>query len=95
MPPLPKAHHCYVAQLILDSHTYVEGLPWTIEAAFYQEADCTGVWDGPKCEEYAREAYDRFLEKFKVTSSDIPLLRLDPKDWAKPFRLDPKPLIHR
>eukprot|EP00966_Prymnesium_polylepis_P310700 7178488-Prymnesium_polylepis.2 len=75
--------------MILDSDAYVDALPWSVEAVFYQESDCTGVWDGPKCEEYSREAHGRFLEHFAVAASELPLLRFDAWDWERPFSAVP------
>ena len=65
----------------------MEGLPRSVEAVFFQEGECEGVWDGPRCEKYTREMYQRFIAEFDLNQAEVPLLRLVTTDWQTPFRL--------
>ena len=71
----------------------------TVEAMFYiysgnqgrGNGDCgkgADIYDGPKCEDYARAAHRKFLQTFNLQERQVPLLKLDLWNWDYPFSPD-------
>ena len=58
-------------QLVIDLRSLEESLPRTVEAFFYLAN--SNSW----FQEMARNTHRRFLEEYKLTAEEVPLLRLD------------------
>lgn len=68
----------------------MDELPHSVEAMFFLPTGCGGdIYDGPKCEDYARAAHRRFLASFNLTESEVPLLKFDLWNWDAPFTVAP------
>lgn len=72
-------------EIILDAYAWARaaGLPGGIQAFFYMEGG-----DDPseeRGETYTRAARNLYLEHFGREPSQVPLLRLNLKDWHAPF----------
>ena len=75
-------------ELIFESAVYLERLPYSVEAFFFLTTDCKGdIYDGPKCESYVRRAHRNFIDHFKLSPLDVPLLKFDLWNWDTPFSL--------
>ena len=78
----------YYSELIFDSATFIKELPHSVEAMFFLPTNCAGdIYDGPKCESYARRAHRKFIEHFKLSPLQVPLLKFDLWNWDTPFSL--------
>ena len=62
-------------------------LPDSVGAIFYLKgSNCAGdIFDGPKCEDYARAAHRTFLDHFGLTAEDVPLVAFDLWNVDEPF----------
>lgn len=58
-------------------------------AVFYLPFPCTDIYDGPKCEAYARGAHRNILRHFELTERQLPLVRFDYLNFERPFALEP------
>jgi len=81
-------------ELILSERSYSRALPSSIQAVFYIRArTCHSEnWaaQGDKCESYARAMHARLTRHFGLTAEQLPLLRLDLRDFDTPFSADSK-----
>ena len=86
--------HKYYSELILNADAYLSNLPASIEAVFFLRGmDCADVYDGPKCEPYARKAHAAILDHFSMSPNQLPLLSLDLWNWDRPFEdINPNPM---
>ena len=66
-------------EVILDSAAWANSLPHVIEAVFFIGGSTPGA------EHQAREAQSRLVRFFNLTAAQMPLLRLDVRDFASPF----------
>lgn len=78
--------HKFYNELILDDQYFVHHLPQSIEAVFYLPTACDDIYDGPKCEAYARGAHRNILRHFKLTEAQVPFVKFDYFDWKQPFQ---------
>jgi len=63
---------------IFASWTFVDELPQSVEAFFYTDGQgCGDASDGPKCQDYARNAHASFLRHFGISDTQVPLLKFD------------------
>ena len=71
-------------EIIVDSGSsrYVDALPWPIDAFFMIG---TGGPVDPQSEIAGFHA--AFLERYQISAADVPLVYLDPDNWAVPFAL--------
>jgi len=76
--------HKFYNELILDSVAEDE-LPQAIAAVFYLPTPCDDIYDGPKCEAYARGAHRNILRHFRLTEAQLPLVKFDFFGWERPF----------
>ena len=63
-------------EIIVDSPTWVQGLPGSVEAIF--------VLEGQR-QDGVRDIHRRFLEAYGMNWDEFPLLMLRPGNWEKPF----------
>ena len=56
-------------EVILDDKTFVRSLPLSIDAVFFLPSACDDIFDGPKCEAYARGAHRNILRHFELTEA--------------------------
>ena len=70
-------------ELVLDSVTWVDNLPGSIEAIFYPKG-C-----GAKCISEARAQHTAFVAEYPEAAATTPLLELDVTDWTTPFAVAP------
>ena len=73
-------------EIIIDASSWVAHLPRTIAAVFVC-VDENGMAD-PEKVQHSREVHRRFLEDYKLSSVDFPLLLFDEKK-TEPFRMMP------
>ena len=76
---LQRYHNPY-AEAVMDSSTWIDNLPWSIEAVFFPSTAT------PKAEAEAREIHTNFAKAFGLTKREAPLLRLDVTNWHQPFK---------
>jgi len=81
--------HKFYNEVIIDDITFVTSLPHSISAVFYLPAACDDIYDGPKCESYARGAHRNMLRHFALTEQQLPLVQFDYMNWARPFSAAP------
>ena len=81
--------HKFYNECILDDRTFLDSLPRSIAAVFYMPTPCDDIYDGPKCEAYARGAHRNMLRHFELTEADLPLVRFDFYNWTHPFEVAP------
>ena len=81
--------HKFYNELILDDQEYKDHLPHSIDAVFFLPTACDDVFDGPKCEAYARGAHRNLLRHFELTEEQLPLVRFDYNNWERPFEAAP------
>ena len=86
---LLTATHRFYNEVIMNDQVYKQNLPKSIGAIFYLPTPCTDIYDGPKCEDYARGAHRNILRHFKLTEADIPLVKFDYNNWERPFTWAP------
>ena len=75
-------------EVTLDTVTWEQQLPWSIEAFFYPETAltaCADPGDIKSCHPDLHDLHDMFLAEFKVTADEVPLLRLRIENWDEPF----------
>lgn len=65
-------------EVLLDAHTWVAHLPWTIEAVFFSAG-------AAHAEATAREAHGAFLAHFALDAAQVPLVQLDLHNLGAPF----------
>ena len=68
----PWAGHVDYNEILIDGSHWNAHLPDAIEA-FFGSGDL------------ARQQHQRFLERYQLTASQVPLLTLDPHNWVAPF----------
>ena len=85
----PWDDHKFYNECILDDRTFLDSLPRSIAAVFYMPTPCDDIYDGPKCEAYARGAHRNMLRHFELTEADLPLVRFDFYNWTHPFEVAP------
>lgn len=77
-----------------DDQTFVKNLPHSVAAVFFLPTPCEDIYDGPKCEDYARGAHRNFLRHFRLTELELPLVKFEFTDFETPFvampNCDPK-----
>lgn len=87
-------------EVVIDSSSWAETLPGTIEAFFYFDG-CSGQSNTPlssqlprdvigskNCEgasEFVRTKHADFLRRFDLAEHDVPLLRFRQAEWSTPF----------
>jgi hypothetical protein len=80
----------FTRQIIIDANYREEHLPHSIEAFFYVKG-CTGteIVLGHTCQgrDVQSEVHQKFLAEYKLSPNDVPLLRLNPKNWHGPFEV--------
>ena len=81
--------HKFYNEVILDDKTFVSNLPHSIAAVFYLPANCDDIYDGPKCEAYARGAHRNLLRHFHLTEEQLPLVKFNYNDFDAPFEAMP------
>jgi len=81
--------HKFYNEVIMDEQTYVANLPHSISAVFYLPTPCDDIFDGPKCEDFARGAHRNILRHFQLTEAQIPFVEFDYFNWNKPFTAMP------
>ena len=90
-PDMPSSvRHTTDNEVIVDAHYRDAQFPRSIEAFFYHDG-CEGqVVLNRKCtgREEVQKIHSAFLAKFGLEASAVPLLRLSPKRWDRPFELD-------
>lgn len=72
----PWSHRLDYNEILIDATHWTNHLPDAIEA-FVGESDL------------ARQQHQRFLQQYGLTPDEVPLLKINPIDWDKPF-LDAK-----
>ena len=74
------------SEIVLDSAHWTNHLPDVIEAFF--ETDDHGKANSPDPErrDVAKLQHARFLQQYKLSSNQVPLLRFDRTNWQNPFR---------
>lgn len=85
----------YYNEIVIEFDAFYSSLPESIDAIFYIEGPCTDRRPQPwvpgrqqaKCEEYARWAHAELQRRWPQRARDIPLLRLNPRNWTEPFSL--------
>ena len=85
-----SVRHTTDNEVIVDAHYRDAQFPRSIEAFFYHDG-CEGqVVLNRKCtgREEVQKIHSAFLAKFGLEASAVPLLRLNPKRWDRPFELD-------
>ena len=63
--------------------------PFSAAAVFFLPTKCEDIYDGPKCEDYARGAHRNILRHFRLTETEIPLVKFDYFNWETPFTAVP------
>ena len=71
-------------QVVLDGESMALNLPGTIHAFFYPESDFCPLYS--ECQNQVRRAHNDFLEFYKKSEAEVPLLRVVPTDWDHPFQ---------
>lgn len=77
-------------QVILDAHFRDAQLPRSVEAFFYVEG-CKGqAVLNRKCtpRDEVRKIHEAFLAKYGLEAAAAPLLKLNPRQWDRPFERD-------
>lgn len=77
--------HKFYNEVIIDDRAFADNAPQSIYAVFYLPTACDDIYDGPKCEDYARGAHRNILRHFKLTEAQLPLVTFDFFNWEKPF----------
>ncbi len=80
-------------EVIVDAAYRDAQLPQSIEAFFHVEG-CKGqAVLNRKCtgREEAQQVHAAFLAQFGLEAAAVPLLKLDPSSWERPFELDSGP----
>eukprot|EP00316_Scyphosphaera_apsteinii_P005605 CAMPEP_0119299558 /NCGR_PEP_ID=MMETSP1333-20130426/1632_1 /TAXON_ID=418940 /ORGANISM="Scyphosphaera apsteinii, Strain RCC1455" /LENGTH=260 /DNA_ID=CAMNT_0007301025 /DNA_START=268 /DNA_END=1050 /DNA_ORIENTATION=+ len=68
-------------EVVLDEKSWSENLPRTVAAFFFTTSpSCQS-----RCREDARQVHRSFLDEYRLTSMQVPLLLLDVKNWQAPF----------
>ena len=74
--------HSGYNEVVVDGDDWAKsGLPHVVQA-FFVLGDGSSSSGGR-----VREAHDKFLDAFSLTSADVPLLRLRADNWEEPFEL--------
>ncbi|KAL3919871.1 MAG: hypothetical protein SGPRY_005474 [Prymnesium sp.] len=81
--------HKFYNELVMDDQTYTHNLPKSIEAVFFIPTSCDDIFDGPKCEAYARGAHRNILRHFQLTEAQLPLVKFDFFNWERPLTYQP------
>lgn len=79
--------HKFYNEVIIEDRVFAQNLPKSITAVFYLPTACDDIYDGPKCEAYARGAHRNMLRHFKLTEAQLPLVKFDYFDWDQPFEV--------
>ena len=74
-------HRLDYNEIIVDGGHWTDNLPDSIEAFF--TSDDTGARE----EEVARRQHQLFLQEYNLAAAQVPLLKLDPTNWDKPFQV--------
>ena len=69
----PENTGCQHNELVLDAKTWLDNLPQTVEAVFYN------VLASASEQEWAKHVHAAFLRAYRLNEEDVPLLRLDLK----------------
>ena len=76
-------------EIILDEAVFAANVPQSVSAVFFLPTTCEDVFDGPKCEAYARGAHRNLLRTFELTEERLPLVKFDFFNWDTPFSAAP------
>lgn len=77
--------HKFYNECIMDDQTFVSNLPHSIDAVFYLPTACDDIYDGPKCESFARGAHRNLLRHFQLTEAQLPFVKFDYFNFSQPF----------
>lgn len=77
------AFNGFYNEIIIDSRWWDRHLPHSVEFMYYGTADASVAIN-------TKAVHRHFLQKYKLTEDEFPLLQMDKNDWHAPFKLATK-----